>query len=206
MRKMAEDFKSVVNKQDLEQQEIYNEIVDTLKDGMGPDVDIEAVFSVTDGFQDYNIENIGELSVYICKKFFKGTPLGKNVPTKTVLRSLEKDFQSFIRRSCALNSDYRTQMVDVFTGFFNTIGEAVNSHTHSDDHSVRYDTRWTLFTINYDRCLEAFWREDMRVTLDTGFRDKTGIVSTNGTLHADYFLYSGGSKLQFARDATGRLI
>jgi hypothetical protein len=60
-------------------------------------------------------------------------------------------------------------------------------------------------TTNYDRCLEAFWRENVRVTLDTGFRDKTRTVSTDGTLHAEYFLYSGGSKLQFASDATGRL-
>ena len=26
-----------------------------------------------------------------------------------------------------------------FTGFFNTIGEGVNSHDHPDDHRVKYD-------------------------------------------------------------------
>ena len=31
---------------------------------MGPDVDIEAIFSVIDGLKEYNIENIGELSIY----------------------------------------------------------------------------------------------------------------------------------------------
>lgn len=117
MRKMGEEFKSIINKQGLEQQEIYNEIVDTLKDDMGPDVDIEAIFSVIDGLQDYNIENIGELSIYISKRFFKDTPLGKNIASKTMLQSLKKDFQRFIRRSCALKSPYRTKMEDVFTGF-----------------------------------------------------------------------------------------
>ena len=34
---------------------------------MGPQVDIEAIFSVIDGLQEYNIENIGELSIYASK-------------------------------------------------------------------------------------------------------------------------------------------
>jgi len=29
-------------------------------DDIGPDVDIEAILSVIDGLQDYNIDNIGE--------------------------------------------------------------------------------------------------------------------------------------------------
>jgi len=63
---MAEDFKNIVNKQgSSELQAIYNEIIQMLKDDIGPDVDIEAIFSVIDGLQDYSIENIGELSIYI---------------------------------------------------------------------------------------------------------------------------------------------
>jgi hypothetical protein len=75
---MAEDFKNIVNKQgSSELQAIYNEIIQMLKDDIGPDVDIEAIFSVIDGLQDYSIENIGELSIYI-SKFFDDTPLHKN--------------------------------------------------------------------------------------------------------------------------------
>jgi hypothetical protein len=75
---MAEDFKNIVNKQgSSELQAIYNEIIQMLKDDIGPDVDIEAIFSVIDGLQGYSIENIGELSIYI-SKFFDDTPLHKN--------------------------------------------------------------------------------------------------------------------------------
>jgi SIR2-like domain len=149
------------------------------------------------------LENIGELSIYISKKFFKDTPLGENIASKKILQSLEKGFQRFIRSSCALKSPYRTKMEDVFTGIFNTMGDAVNS---PDGHSVKHDTRWTLFTTNYDRCFEAFWREKVGITLDTGFRDRNGSVSTDGTLHADNFLYSAGRELQFLRGGRpGRL-
>jgi hypothetical protein len=205
MRKMAENFKDILNKQGSpEQQYIYNEIIQMLKDDMGPDVDIEAIFSVIDGLQDYNIENIGELSIYISKKFFGDTPLRKNIVNRTILESLEKDFQRFIRRSCTLKSPYREKMVNVFTGFFNAIGEIVN--TPSTGHRVKHDTRWTLFTTNYDRCLEAFWRENVRIVLDTGFRDEGGSLGTDGTLHADHFLHSSGSELQFLRHGRpGRL-
>jgi hypothetical protein len=72
MRKMAEDFKSIITQQNLsEERDAYNEIVKMLKDDMGPDVDIEAIFSVIDGLQEYNIENIGELSIYILRSSSK---------------------------------------------------------------------------------------------------------------------------------------
>ncbi len=43
------------------------------------------------------------------------------------------------------------------------------------------------------------WRENVRIVLDTGFRDKNGSISTEGTLRADNFLYSFGGDLQFQR-------
>ena len=64
MRKMAEDFKSIVNEQSLpEQRDTYNEIIEMLKDDMDPDVNIEAIFSVINGLQ------------YCCpsKKTFEGS-------------------------------------------------------------------------------------------------------------------------------------
>jgi hypothetical protein len=85
-------------------------------------------------------------------------------------------------------------MVNVFTGFFNAVGEAVN--TPRSGYSVKHDTSWTLFTTNYDRCLEAFWRENVQIVLDTGFRDKSGYPSSDGTLKPDYFLNSFGSELE----------
>jgi cobalamin biosynthesis Co2+ chelatase CbiK len=111
MRKMAEDFKSIINQQNLpEERDAYNEIVKMLRDDMGPDVDIEAIFLVIDGLQEYNIENIGELSIYISKKFFKDTLLHKKIASKTILQSLEKDFQRFIRKSCALKRPFGEKM------------------------------------------------------------------------------------------------
>jgi hypothetical protein len=53
---------------------------------------------------------------------------------------------------------------------------------------------------------EAFWRENVLIALDTGFRDKNGSFSNNESLHPDHFLYSFGSKLQFLRGGRpGRL-
>ena len=52
----------------------------------------------------------------------------------------------------------------------------------------------------------AIWREDVRIALDTGFRDKNGSLGDNDTLHPDHFLYSFGSELQFLRGGRpGRL-
>jgi NAD-dependent SIR2 family protein deacetylase len=203
MRKMAKDFKNELDKENSEEEVVYKEIVEMLNDDMGPDVDIEAIFSVIDGLQEYNIENIGELAIYASKKFFGNSLLNKRIYDKIVLKKLERDFQRFVRKSCALKSDYRDKMVTVYKSFFNSIGKATDAPTSSYD--VKYDNRWTLFTTNYDRCLEAFWRENVLIKLDTGFRDKNGSINNNGTLYPDYFLYSFGSELPFLKNGIGYL-
>jgi hypothetical protein len=43
--------------------------------------------------------------------------------------------------------------------------------TGSDGRKIRdynYSTRWRMFTTNYDTCLEYYWREIVRVGIDTG--------------------------------------
>jgi hypothetical protein len=162
---------------------------------MRPYVYIEAIFSVIDGLREYNIENIGELSICSSRKFLKQTLLEKQVPAKTILESLERRFQRFIRICCQLKSKYRQKMVNTYTNFFNIISNTTNAPQTSSN--LKYDNRWTLFTTNYDRCLEAFWRENFRVSLDTGFRGK------DGTLSSDHFLYTYGSQVSSLRNVSG---
>lgn len=204
MKNMANEFHNIIRNDDCaEKRELYNEIVEMLKNDMGSDMDIEAIFSVIEGLKEYDVENIGELSIYACRKFFNDTLLNKTVYNQGILDDLETNFQRFIRKSCKLKSEYREKLVNVYTSFFDVIGESVKAPQTFP--KVRHDGSWTLFTTNYDRCLEAFWRENIQIELDTGFRDKNGSISGdgNGKLQADQFLYTVGSKLQFLKEGLG---
>jgi hypothetical protein len=202
MRDMADEYYKTMDKDDYKWK-LYNEIIKMLKYDMGSDVDIEAIFSVIGGLKEYDIENIGELSLYACRKFFNDTLLNKSPCNKSVLNDLETDFQRYVRKSCKLKSEHREKLENVYKDFFNAIGESLEAQRQST--SVRYDDNWTLFTTNYDRCLEAFWRENVQIKLDTGFRDKNGSISVDGKLQADQFLHTVGSSLQFLKDAPSHL-
>lgn len=56
----------------------------------------------------------------------------------------------------------------------------------------KYDYNWTLFTTNYDRCLELFWDNalvDTKHKLDSGFSERF--------LDSDWFLHHIGSKFNY---------
>ena len=204
MKDMANEFHNIITKDDhVEKCELYNEVVRILKNDLGSSLDIEAIFSVIEGLKEYDVENIGELSLYASRKFFNDTLLNKAAFDKTILDDLETDFQRFVRKSCKLKSEHREKLENVYKNFFDVIGESVEAPHPSA--KVRHDCNWTLFTTNYDRCLEAFWRENVQIGLDTGFRDKNGSISGEGKLQADQFLYTVGSKLQFLKNAPSHL-
>ena len=206
MTKMAQDFRlELTNKGSKPEKDIYNEIIEILARDINCDVDIEAIFSVIQGLKEYSPTTIGELALYISRKKYDRSLVNSLSVDVATLESLESRFQQFIRKSCRLKSDYRDKMITTYKEFFNIISNHVNNQLNSDK-PVKYDTRWTLFTTNYDRCLEAFWRDDMQINLDTGFRkDETSFDSAKCTLNADNFLCSFGGSLQFQKTCHTRL-
>lgn len=204
MKRMATEFRNVVNDSGnaTREQEIYNEIIESLGGDMGENMDIEAIFSVIDGLQEYELENIGELSLYLSRRFLHDTLVNREVYPREELRSLESKFQRFIRNSCRLRSQFRGRMVDTYTSFFNAIAEASQAPLTTPS-NIKYDNRWTMFTTNYDRCLEAFWRENLRINLDTGFSRSTDMGSAEYIFKPDNFLYSYGSEIPPLKNVPG---
>lgn len=197
MRKMTADFENELRVNGSEnERNLYYEIIRLLRKDLRSNMDIEAIFSVIDGLKDlkeHRPEHIGELALYVSRKLFGNTLMNnKVIPKEAQMKTinlLESRFQSFIRRSCRLRGEYTDTRRNVLKHFFNSISEILTeTNARSEDLQVKYSTDWTLFTTNYDRCLEVFWREDMRgPKLYTGFeQDK---------LLADAFLHAAANKV-----------
>jgi len=207
MKKIVHDFTLALEHEgESKERQLYSEIVFSLEKEMG-EVDIEAILSVIDGLKEYGVENVGEVAIFVSRNllhhslFDFDTQYYKAMPE---LMSLERRFHRFIRSACRLQSRHRSKVREVYYDFFNSISDAFGDG-NSLSGGVRYFPGWTLFTTNYDRCLEAFWRDDARALLDTGFRDDNGSLSLRGTLRPDHFIYSHGSTLQFARQGASNL-
>ena len=189
MTEMTKDFKEELRMAKQQENEVYDEIVNLLKQDLY-NVDIEAIFSVIDGLKQNSVDNFGELAIYKCRKISEKSLLDKNVNDSFMeaLCQLETRLKRFIRKSCILNDKFSNKRKDVYSHFFNSIADASgDAPAKSRDLQVKYSCSWTLFTTNYDNNLETFWREDVSgVTLDTCFEE-------NGCLSPNFFLRCAGN-------------
>jgi hypothetical protein len=196
MTQMSKNFKNELKKHGSSNaQQLYNDIYSVLKEefkdiegDMGA-VDIERIFTIINGLQEYKSENIGELALYASKKISGKSLLDKEMISsdfKSLYQTIDElrdRFQKFIRSSCKIQN---AELINsVYKHFFNTITAKLDRSSETPVSKVKFHPGWTLFTTNYDRCLEFFWGKDgEQITLDTGF-DQNGQTG-------DLFLQAAG--------------
>lgn len=169
MKAMVERFgNEVKTKGTTDENRLYDDICVNLGKEAPGKVDIEAIFTIVEGLKKADQESLGKFSLYASQAIF-GRSLQeiKGRYNANVLAGLMQRLHEFIQRECSLKSSARPKMRDVLSDFFNQIGFA--GKIPDSFHGTAANNNWTLFTTNYDRCLEAFWREDVGVNLNTGF-------------------------------------
>lgn len=166
--------------------DIYRRIFETLEKNNKQGVDIEGVFTI--------IEYLRNKDKYVSQNDILSYNLGKSGLSLndagydlTELQELNRKMRSFVRNACVLNSSNTSKLSEVYSHFFNSVSNALDGvPTHSNT-STKYDENWTIFTTNYDLCLETFWRDHTDIDLFTGFRRQE--------FSPNYFLYYSGSDL-----------
>jgi len=176
MKQMVIDFENELSQTGgSEERKMYDDIKNILQfDFLGESVDLEAIFTVIDGIIEYDIERLGLLSLYASKSHF-GNLLTNAKPSENVIRTcigLKTKFQNFVREKCMPPATSSEKISKVYRDFFNRLQAEGGVHmpgVTKEERGHKYCTTWTMFTTNYDTCLEHYWREEARVTLNTGF-------------------------------------
>lgn len=181
MKQFVIDFEKLLTQSGTkDEQRTYTSIKETLEKTLGKQVDLETVFTVIDGILDYGPERLGLLSLYSATAF--------NYPNKTdiaVCESLKEKFQKFVKAKCAIPEESLAEIRMVYHDFFNRFAlELEGGYSIHNDYA--YKTNWTIFTTNYDLCLEYYWREVAGVNIDTGFEYNT--VRKVDSLNSEKFL------------------
>lgn len=166
MKQFVTNFeKSLIENGTEEERRTYTDIKENLEKQLLRKVDLEGVFTVIDGIINYTPERLGLLSLYATAKFKKAFPTEID---KGICKSLREKFQTFVKEKCAIPEESFGKIVQVYRDFFNRfmleLGGSIGS---SGD--CAWNPRWTVFTTNYDTCLEYFWREVAGANIDTGF-------------------------------------
>ena len=173
MKQMVIDFENELSRNGTkEEREIYSDIKKTLEAIIGKNVDLEAVFTVIDGIINYDVERLGLLSTYASAvsfaKFLTDVPPPEDM--KNICKGLRTKFQNFVREKCLIPEESFSKISVVYHDFFNRF--IVESDTRGGE-SRRSDywwrNTWTIFTTNYDTCLEYYWRQVARAPINTGF-------------------------------------
>ena len=167
MKQFVSDFEEYLrenaNKSD---RELYTDIKQTLNSKTRKDIDLEAVFSVINGIINYSHpEQLGMLSLYF-------TELREGFPHKVDMESckrLQREFQKFVKEKCVIPDESFPKIKAVYKDFFNRLALESADAQYESKEDYTWFGNWTMFTTNYDTCLEYYWRDVVRVPVDTGF-------------------------------------
>ena len=146
-----------------EERKAYAKIKRTLQKRLNQPVDLEGIFTVIDGIINYHPERLGLLPIYLATKI-----IPPNADVVSICVSLKEKFQQFVKEKCAMPSNRLDQIKDVYHDLFNRFSiEFGGSQVHHGD--CYWDSNWTIFTTNYDLCLEYYLREVAESGISTGF-------------------------------------
>jgi NAD-dependent SIR2 family protein deacetylase len=173
MTKMTEIFGNQLKK---EEKIIFDSLLSKMKN-IQTQVDIEAVFSLIEKLLQENIKNEDPLFYYWKQK----NKITENTFPYEKLRSIKTKLQDELRKACVLKDTNQSKVFQIYTNFFNTISDGFTNTLQQEP--LRHDRSWTIFTTNYDLCLETVWRDKYEIDVYTGFK------YSGKKFSPDYFLY-----------------
>lgn len=106
-----------------------------------------------------------------------------------ICKKLKSKFQNFIKDNCAIPETF-ANIEKVYRDFFNRFALELDgggiTHSEQYDRQYRYNNSWTIFTTNYDTCLEYYWSQVVQADFDTNFmwdnRRKISILTPRSIL------------------------
>lgn len=176
MKQFVIDFERFLADNGTEDEKnLYNRIKNALSKQLKREIDLEDIFTVIDGYIGFNYERLGLLAVYCFHGYLSQL---KQIPSPSyekeveICKSLRIKFQKFVRDRCLMPEESFEKISKVYQDLFNRSYLESMSFGSDTDHSrgnYHYSTRWTIFTTNYDTCLEYYFRQVAKVPLNTGF-------------------------------------
>lgn len=170
MKQFVTDFEKSLNQTGNESEKsIYVGIKETLERQLRRPVDLEAIFTVIDGILNNIPEKLGLFATYLTTGF----KIISDSDMQTC-SSLKEKFQTFVSEQCVIPDGSFDRIREVYHDLFNRfVLELKPSGYEVRGGTYVWDQKWTIFTTNYDLCLEYYWREAARIGIETGFQYDT---------------------------------
>lgn len=175
MKQFVVDFDKFLDENGTEDEKtLYGNVKNVLAKRLKREVDLENIFTVIDGYINFSFEKLGVLSLYTFREQFSKMnkiPPGSYEVDVTICRSLRKKFQEFVREKCLIPDKSFQKIANVYHDLFNRFWyeSSVKGSGYPERLNFGCCDTWTMFTTNYDTCLEYYWRQVAKFRLNTGF-------------------------------------
>lgn len=170
MKRLVELFeKELEEKRTEDEIWLFSDIKKTLEKELKRQVDLEDVFTVINGIINFDLDRFGLVAAYMTLKEFSKLP--KIEDNVKIYSALYNKFEESLRKYILIFEDEYSHISSVYSDFFNTCYDTstFSGGNHQSKGNYKYCPPWRLFTTNYDTCLEYYWREIVRIRLNTGF-------------------------------------
>ena len=176
MKQFVIDFENHLDeKAEPDEKSTYKNIKNILEMKLQRNIDLEDVFTVIDGLINLTVERVGVLQIYIYSPSQMPSLPHYNKKEIGTCRSLEEKFKSFVREKCRIHDEASYERITkVYQDLFNRVWHESSSRSspiYLQSQNYFFCRNWTIFTTNYDTCLESYWRESVGPEggLNTGF-------------------------------------
>lgn len=165
MKQFVDDFERFLSdNSSREEISFYKKVKDTLNSQLNRDIDLEDVFTVIDGYINFNFEKLGVLALYIFSELSKPRSKSPDYIEKDskICESLRDKYRKFVKDKCLIPDQSFGKISNVYKDFFNRLfleSTSPRSYVDYQKGGYCYSTNWTIFTTNYDTCLEYYFRE-----------------------------------------------
>jgi hypothetical protein len=173
MKQFVIDFEKFLSNNGTKDENIlYGKIKSALEKQLKREIDLEDIFTVIDGYINFNFERLGLLSLYFFNEDLSQkteilfSSYDAEVP---ICKTLREKFQNFVREKCLIPDEAFGEISEVYHDFFNRFSLESTTIGIGRRHEYSWHNSWVLFTTNYDTCLEHYWRKVAKVRLNTGF-------------------------------------
>lgn len=158
MGKMVTKFEEYLQKNNIEGFDLYSDIKKTLEEGYKDTskIDIESVFSVIFGIEkNISMQEIGHYPFFYNKRFGSQHQFSKDEIDKA--KNLRNELEKFILAECQKNFQ---GLDDVYERSFDVLFQNMwGPQPQTTRRGHRYWIGLKVYTTNYDRVFENFWRE-----------------------------------------------
>lgn len=169
-----------------------SKIFSDIKNSFRIEVDLEVLMTILEDLSKNQEDLYRSISPQTVDFLFRNISNRNHYVTSQAIKDesahVVENVKNIIKSECfKAEAEGRKTILEVYDKFFNNLSEALNRTTNtykSGDNEISYPANLKIFTTNYDRCIETYFRE-RQIPYSAGFIERFGCLHFDVSSYKD---------------------